>query len=119
MWRVIACVGLAGLMATAALADEARIYTDDGVAISGAEWHFATVEHRAMFARNPASYAPKYGGWCAWAAAQDRATASSPQAWRVLDGELYMNYNQAIQRRWETDIEGFIVEANRNWPDIF
>ena len=31
----------------------------------GASWHFANDEHRKLFAANPISYAPQFGGLCA------------------------------------------------------
>ncbi len=31
----------------------------------GATWYFASAEHRDMFMRDPAKYAPQYGGYCA------------------------------------------------------
>lgn len=125
-------------------ASDGRIYAEDGVAISGAdpvayfergeatqgrpehsyqwrgvEWHFANAEHRAMFADNPQKYAPEYGGWCAWAAARGDAAATTPEAWSIVDGKLYLNYSQGIQKRWERDPDGFIERADANWPDIF
>ena len=30
---------------------------------NGAVWHFASTEHRALFAASPDRYAPKYGGF--------------------------------------------------------
>jgi YHS domain-containing protein len=137
-------VVLLGVAAPAALAGEGRIYTEDGVAISGAdpvayfeagaakqgsaahsyewrgaEWHFTSAQNRRMFKRNPEKYAPQYGGWCAWAAARGDAAATSPEAWKIVNGKLYLNYDQQIQKRWEKDIEGFITKADENWPDIF
>ena len=31
----------------------------------GANWHFASNEHKEMFAATPTAYAPQYGGHCA------------------------------------------------------
>ena len=30
----------------------------------GATWHFASAEHRDLFAADPIKYAPQYGGYC-------------------------------------------------------
>jgi hypothetical protein len=32
-----------------------------------AKWRFASAEHRDFFEANPEKYAPRYGGYCAWA----------------------------------------------------
>jgi len=131
--------------ATAAAAD--KIYVKDGVAIGGADpvayfdsglaagdfvegsadythdwqgvtWQFASAENRDTFAADPETYAPQYGGYCAWAAAQNAIAAISPSAWKIVDGKLYLNANKKIQTRWEKDIPGFIAQANENWPAL-
>lgn len=84
----------------------------------GAEWRFASVANRDAFAADPARYAPQYGGWCAWAVAQGYTAAIDPDAWRVVDGRLYLNYSRSVQRRWERDIPGHIAAADVNWPRL-
>lgn len=85
----------------------------------GAQWHFASAEHRDKFAGNPKAYAPQYGGWCALAAAENYAAATMPEAWNIVDGKLYLNANLRVKSRWEKDIEGYIRAADANWPNIF
>jgi YHS domain-containing protein len=84
----------------------------------GYEYRFASAEHLAAFRANPARYLPQYGGYCAWAVAQGYTAAGNPQNWRIVDGRLYLNYNDEIQRRWERDIPGFIRSADANWPGV-
>ena len=85
---------------------------------SGATWHFASAENRDLFAANPDTYAPQYGGYCAWAVARGYLAPTIPEAWKIVDGKLYLNATKRIQRRWERDIPGFIAQANANWPAI-
>ena len=85
---------------------------------AGATWLFATAENRDLFAANPEQYAPQYGGFCAWAVSQGYTAPIDPQAWKIVDGKLYLNYNQGIQRRWEKDVPGNIKKANANWPGL-
>jgi len=84
----------------------------------GAEWHFASAEHRDMFAADPEKYAPQYGGYCAWAVAQGKTAGIDPEAWKIVDGKLYLNYNKKIQSRWEKDAETNIAAADENWPKL-
>jgi YHS domain-containing protein len=85
---------------------------------NGATYRFANAENRARFVANPAAYAPQYGGYCAWAAAQGYTAPGRPRFWRVVDGKLYFNFNGEIQTRWERDIPGHIARANANWPAV-
>ena len=84
----------------------------------GQTWHFASAAHRDAFAADPARHAPQYGGWCAWAAAEGYLAPTVPDAWRIVDGRLYLNASARIQRRWERDIAGFIARADANWPAL-
>ncbi len=58
---------------------------------SGAEWRFATTEHRELFVNDPTKYAPQFGGSCAVAAATGHRVAASPKRWRIENGHLYLN----------------------------
>ena len=120
-----------------------KIYTENGVAIKGtdpvayfqeskpvsgsdsftyewknATWKFASAENRDLFASNPEKYAPKYGGYCAWAVSQGSTAPIDPSAWKIVDGKLYLNYDKRVQKTWEKDIPGNIAKADRNWPGV-
>ncbi len=84
----------------------------------GFEYRFASAEHLAAFRTNPARYVPQYGGYCAWAVSQGYTASGNPNNWRIVDGKLYLNYNDEIQGRWEQDIPGHISRANGNWPSV-
>ncbi|WP_158043658.1 YHS domain-containing (seleno)protein [Skermanella pratensis] len=83
-----------------------------------AEWRFATAANRDLFIAAPEKYAPQYGGYCAWAIAQNKTASGDPKLWKVVDGRLFLNYDQDVQERWEKDIPGFIASADRNWPTV-
>ncbi len=84
----------------------------------GATWQFSSAENRDLFASDPEAYAPQYGGHCAWAVAQGQSAPTDPDAWRIVDGKLYLNLNNNIQARWERDIPGNITKADANWPEV-
>ena len=83
-----------------------------------AEWRFANAENLAAFQLDPEKYAPQYGGYCAWAVSQGYTASGDPDNWRIVDGKLYLNYNDEVQETWVTDIPGFISSANDNWPTL-
>lgn len=84
----------------------------------GYEYRFASAANAAAFRADPARYLPQYGGYCAWAVANGYTAPGNPRNWRIVDGKLYLNYNDEIQQRWERDIPGFIRSANSNWPSV-
>jgi YHS domain-containing protein len=84
----------------------------------GATWRFASAIHLDRFRADPARYAPQFGGYCAWAVSQGYTASADPQAWRIVDGKLYLNYNLDVQETWEQDVPGNIAKAGANWPAV-
>lgn len=84
----------------------------------GAEWRFASAENRARFAAAPEKYAPQYGGYCAFGVAGGYAVKIEPDAWSVVDGKLYLNYDRGVQASWKKDVPGYIRKADANWPAV-
>jgi len=85
---------------------------------NGATWRFSTLENLAAFKADPEAYAPQYGGYCAWAVSQGYTAKSEPEAWRIVDDKLYLNYSKAVQQQWVEDIPGNITKADANWPKV-
>ena len=85
---------------------------------NGATWRFASAENRDRFLAQPEAYAPQYGGYCAWAVSEGYTAPVSPEAWRIVDGKLYLNYDQNVQERWAADVPGHIARADANWPTV-
>ena len=83
-----------------------------------ATWRFANAAHRDLFAADPEKYAPAYGGYCAYGVSQGAKIDIDPEAWRIVDGKLYLNKNKQVQRIWLRDIPGYIELADKKWPDL-
>jgi hypothetical protein len=83
-----------------------------------AEWRFASAAHRDAFAAAPERYAPQYGGFCAYGVARGTRVDVDPTAWRIVDGKLYLNYSQSVNRTWLNDVPGYIRQADRNWVQL-
>jgi YHS domain-containing protein len=85
---------------------------------NGALWRFASEANRDRFAKDPEKYAPQFGGYCAWAVSRGYTADVDPEAFRVVNGRLYLNYSKSVQRRWEQDVPGNISKAEANWPGV-
>ena len=112
--------GLSGYDAVSYFSDSGPVRGDDAYTheYDGVPYRFASAENRDAFAADPAKYAPAYGGFCAFGAAMGYKVPVDPQAYRVVDGTLYLNFNKGVQKRWEKDIPGYIRGADHNWPLI-
>lgn len=83
-----------------------------------ATWRFASAAHRDAFAADPEKYAPRYGGYCAYAVAKGAVADIDPEAWTIVDGKLYLNFSKSVRTRWREDIPGNIAAADANWPKL-
>jgi len=86
--------------------------------IDGARYLFATEEHRAAFLADPAKYAPQFGGFCAIGTSYGEKVDADPQTGRVVNGKLYVNYNEKAQALFNKDVPGTIARAEQNWPTV-
>lgn len=85
----------------------------------GANWYFVSQQHLDMFVAEPEKYAPQYGGYCAWAiSAKNDFASADPKDWAVVDGKLYLNYNDDIKRKWDQNRALHIKQADENWPAL-
>ena len=85
---------------------------------NGAEWRFATAANRDLFKADPVKYAPQYGGYCAWAVSRGYTAGIDPDAWKIVNQRLYLNYSLKVQAQWSEDIPGNIAKAEENWPKL-
>jgi hypothetical protein len=83
-----------------------------------ARWRFTSAANRDLFAAAPETYAPQFGGYCAYAVSRGYTADIDPEAFKVVGGRLYLNYSKSVQRTWERDIPGNIVKAEANWPAV-
>jgi len=91
---------------------------DYTAAYNGAIYQFSSADNRDLFKAEPSKYAPQYGGFCAMGVALNKKLDTDPTAWHIRGDKLYLNYNKAVQKKWNTDIPGYIETAQVNWTDI-
>lgn len=86
---------------------------------NGAIWYFSSDDNRQLFVADPERYAPQYGGYCAYAMAQNQIASIDPKAFSVVDDKLYLNYSTGVRRRWEAEgAERLIQRADWYWPAL-
>lgn len=85
---------------------------------NGAIYQFSSAENRDLFKSEPSKYAPQYGGFCAFGVTMNRKFDTDPTAWHIRGDKLYLNLNKDVQKKWVTDIPGYIETAQNNWGDI-
>jgi hypothetical protein len=84
----------------------------------GTPWHFASSKHREMFMSEPVKYAPQYGGYCAGEVAITSSTTVNinPEAFKIIDGKLYLIYDQGSADYFADHANELVPKADANWP---
>ena len=138
-----AAIPAATFIATQAAAAEPPVFATDGVAINGydpvayfteekpvkgspeftSDWdgatlQFASAENKAMFDADPVKYAPKYGGYCAYAVSKGYIAKTDPDAWSIHEDRLYLNYSKSVRALWAARKRHHIKSADANWPSV-
>jgi YHS domain-containing protein len=89
----------------------------------GETWQFASKEHRDLFTASPVKYAPQYGGYCAGEVLFGDVTTGvttnvDPEAWRIIDGKLYLFYDKGFAQVFEDHAREWLAKADANWPKV-
>ena len=84
----------------------------------GANYYFASGEHKALFDANPAKYAPAYGGYCGYAASINRLSPISPEWFQIEDGKLILQHNKKAFDLFNKDLKGNVIKGDQNWPGL-
>jgi YHS domain-containing protein len=85
---------------------------------NGAKWFFSSEENKNLFVADPEKYAPQFGGYCAWAVSHGYTADGDPEAWKIVDGKLYLNYNQDVKKKWEAEQDKLIKDGEKNWSEF-
>ncbi len=81
----------------------------------GVDFRFASAEHKALFDKNPAQYLPQFGGYCANGIVYGIPWGGDADAWKMIDGKLYIFGGKASQEAFELDTAGNLALAQRYW----
>ena len=92
--------------------------THDGVV-----YHFSSQANKDLFLKNPSSYEPQYGGWCAFAMSDyGEKVEINPETFKIIDGKLYLFYNAFFNntlKSWNKDETNLKKKADTNWKKIY
>lgn len=88
----------------------------------GVIYYFSTQTNKDLFLKNPASYEPQYGGWCAYAmGSSGEKVEIDPETFKIIDGKLYLFYNAYFNntlKSWNKDEKSLKNKADANWSKL-
>src|SRR6516165_5497770 len=80
-----------------------------------ATYYFASAAHKAAFDKNPAKYAPQYGGFCAESMSRNKLVDIDPNVFFVYKGKLYVCSTAKGAKRFYSNPEVNIQKADKYW----
>lgn len=90
---------------------------DYAATYKGAEYRFASAKNRDAFAASPETYAPEYGGWCAYGMSKGYKAPIDPAAFTIIKNKLYLNYSKSVQSEWRKDVPGYVAKGRCQLAD--
>jgi|SRR3954453_4918668 hypothetical protein len=81
-------------------------------------WQFASAANRDLFRADPELYAPQYLGHCSLGIAEGVKSETDPEAWEIVGGKLYLNFDRKAHGDWQKNKEANINQADGNWPAL-
>ena len=84
----------------------------------GATWHFKNQANLDSFKSHPSTYAPEFGGYCAYGVSENHKAPIDPAAFTIVDNKLYLNYSPEVKKLWIKDTKGRIKKAEENWKTL-
>jgi YHS domain-containing protein len=85
---------------------------------SGSKWRFVSQANLEKFKLSPQTYAPQYGGYCAYGCSENHKAPTDPNAFTIVGGKLYLNYNLETREAWLKDTASRIKTADAYWPNL-
>lgn len=106
---------------------EARKGVEAEVVIhQGLKYYFSSTKNRLLFMENPDKYLPNYGGWCAYAVAENSIKMEpDPLQWQIQEGELILftssfmtQLTGSLKDEWNEDPGDYEKRADSNWIEM-
>ncbi len=64
---------------------------------------------------NPEKYTPQFGGYCAFAASKGFTANTQPEAFKIIDGKLYLCADNDMLDNWLQEGEEGRKKSESNW----
>ena len=88
----------------------------------GVVYYFSSAVNKELFLKNPTSYEPQYGGWCAYAMGDaGEKVEINPETFKIVDGKLYLFYNAFFNntlKTWNKNEAVLKKKADASWKKI-
>ncbi len=84
----------------------------------GKSYLFVKQGAKDAFDADPEKFLPAYDGLCAYGMSKGKKFESDPTLFSVIDGVIYLNFNEKVKAEFDKDPKSFIAKADANWAEM-
>jgi YHS domain-containing protein len=84
----------------------------------GATYYFASDVNRKLFKKDPAKYAPQYGGYCAMAVSMGQIEDADPKMFTIHNDKLLVQRNEKAHQMFLSNPDMLHQKADQQWPAL-
>lgn len=85
---------------------------------AGYKFSFASEENKALFEKQPETYLPAFGGYCAFGISIGVLFPVEIETWEIVDGRLLLQYNLDIKKLFKEHQAENLQKARENWATM-
>jgi len=84
----------------------------------GGTFYFASAANEKLFKKEPAKYAPQYGGYCSMAVSMGQLEDADPKMFTIHDSKLLVQRNEKAHQMFISSPDEFHRKADEQWPEL-
>lgn len=84
----------------------------------GGTFYFSSDAHRKLFKKDPAKYAPQYGGYCAMAVSMGQLEDADPKMFTIHRDKLLVQRNEKAHQMFMSNPDMLHEKADQQWPQL-
>lgn len=86
----------------------------------GRLYYSSNADAKAMFDKDPASYADtvKYDGYCATAVSMGKKIPADPNIFSAVDGKIYFFSSAEAKAMFDKDSKSYITKGDKSWTKL-
>jgi YHS domain-containing protein len=87
-------------------------------AYKGGTYYFVSDADRKLFKKDPAKYAPQYGGYCAMAVSMGQLEDADPKMFTIHNDKLLVQRNEKAHQAFLSNPDMLQQKADQQWPEL-
>jgi YHS domain-containing protein len=84
----------------------------------GNTFYFASEANKNLFKKDPAKYAPQYGGYCSMAVSMGQLEDADPRMFTIHNNKLLVQRNEKAHQMFMSNPDEFHRKADQQWPEL-